>query len=136
MSNTTLNNRVCAATAAIFCLHFAGQVMAAEVNSLDQDTQALKSSVLELSNELAVLEEYLQTPDWHSKVSEDKMVEKHLEWCKELSEENEFTYKNAQEILRKNVGEKFSTVLEHAGVFKRDIRGQEAFDRFIEKVSS
>ena len=70
--------------------------MAAEVNSLDQDTQALKSSVLELSNELAVLEEYLQTPDWHSKVSEDKMVEKHLEWCKELSEENEFTHKNGE----------------------------------------
>lgn len=62
MSNTTLNNRVFAALAAIFCLQFAGQAAAAEVNSLDQDTQMLKSSVLELSNELAVLEEELLYP--------------------------------------------------------------------------
>jgi len=87
-----------------------------------------------LKEELAVLEEYLQTQDWHSKVAGDDRVEKHLEWCMKLKEETEFTHENTMEILRKKVGEKFSTVLEHAGVFKRDTKGQEAFGRFLEKV--
>lgn len=49
-------------TGIFFCLPFAGQIVAAEVNALDQETQALKSSVLELSSELAALEEELLYP--------------------------------------------------------------------------
>ena len=45
-----------------------------------------------------------------------------------------FTPENAEAILQKEVGEVFKTVLEHAGVFKRDAAGQEAFLRFAESV--
>ncbi len=35
------------------------------------------------------------------------------------------------DILQKEVGIVFGKVLEHAGVFKRDEKGQAAFDKFI-----
>ena len=42
------------------------------------------------------------------------------------------TPENAEAILQKEVGEVFKTVLEHAGVFKRDAAGRDAFLRFAE----
>ena len=45
-----------------------------------------------------------------------------------------FTPENAETILQKEVGEVFKTVLEHAGVFKRDEAGRRAFLRFAESV--
>lgn len=38
---------------------------------------------------------------------------------------------DADELLRREVGAKFLTVLAHAGVFNRDIKGIAAFNRFI-----
>lgn len=38
------------------------------------------------------------------------------------------------DILKREVGLKFATVLEHAGVFKRDQKGEKAFIRFIESI--
>ena len=37
-------------------------------------------------------------------------------------------------ILRDEVGKKFSIVLEHAGVFKRDEEGIKAFNKFINSL--
>lgn len=87
-----------------------------------------------LKEELEILEGYLQVQDWHTKISEDEGVEKHLDWCRYLESQYTFTHENTMEILKKEVGKKFSTVLEHAGVFKRTPQGQEAFDRFIESI--
>ena len=41
---------------------------------------------------------------------------------------------NAEEILRREVGVVFATVLEHAGVYKCTPEGREAFLRFVQSV--
>ena len=40
------------------------------------------------------------------------------------------------DILKAEVGKVFATVLEHAGVFKRDSEGLKAFERFINSVET
>ena len=52
----------------------------------------------------------------------------------ELGKKYDFTAQNAEEILKKEAGEVFKTVLEHAGVFKRDEAGRVAFLRFAKSV--
>ena len=59
---------------------------------------------------------------------------KHAEWARELMRRHDFTAENAAGILRHEVGQVFKTVLEHAGVFKRDERGRAAFRRFISRL--
>ena len=59
---------------------------------------------------------------------------KHAEWARELMRRYDFTAENAAGILRHEVGQVFKTVLEHAGVFKRDERGRAAFRRFISRL--
>ena len=62
------------------------------------------------------------------------LTEKHAVWAEELKKKYTFTPENAEPILQKEVGEVFKTVLEHAGVFKRDEAGKAAFLRFAESV--
>ena len=62
------------------------------------------------------------------------LTEKHAQWGEELKKKYRFTPENADEILRREVGEAFKTVLEHAGVFKRDEAGRAAFLRFAASV--
>ena len=62
------------------------------------------------------------------------LTEKHAQWGEELKKKYRFTPENADEILRREVGEAFKTVLEHAGVFKRDAAGRAAFLRFAGSV--
>ena len=54
--------------------------------------------------------------------------------AEELKERYSFTSDNAEEILRQEVGVVFMRVLEHAGVFKRDAAGREAFLRFAQSI--
>ena len=62
----------------------------------------------------------------------DETIEKHADWVEEfLPKYDSVTAENVTEILHKEIGLVFSKVLEHAGVYKRDEEGQEAFDRFI-----
>ncbi len=58
----------------------------------------------------------------------------HADWAEELKGRYSFTSDNAEEILRQEVGVVFMRVLEHAGVFKRDAAGREAFLRFAQSV--
>jgi len=58
-------------------------------------------------------------------------LEKHSPWVAQLREKHTFTSENIALILQQEVGQVFAQVLEHAGVFKRDTRGREAFTRFI-----
>ena len=62
------------------------------------------------------------------------MIEKHALWAEELKERHTFTHENAEDIIRQETGAVFSQVLEHAGVFKRDTAGREAFMRFIKSI--
>ncbi len=64
----------------------------------------------------------------------DPDLEKHAEWAEELRSRYTFTKENADEILRQEVGAVFAKVLEHAGVYKCNEQGREAFLRFIASV--
>ena len=61
---------------------------------------------------------------------------KHADWVRELQTKYVFTEDNAEMILKNEVGKVFAKVLEHSGVFKRDLRGSSAFSRFIDYVNS
>ncbi len=58
----------------------------------------------------------------------------HAAWANELKTRYTFTEDNVMNILQKEVGIVFSQVLEHAGVFKRDEAGKQAFLRFVQHV--
>lgn len=62
-------------------------------------------------------------------------IAKHADWADALRARHTFTAENADAILRDEVGAVFKTVLEHAGVFKRDAQGMAALLRFAESVS-
>lgn len=65
-------------------------------------------------------------------ISKNESIAKHSDWYKYLlSKYESITEENAYEILQKEVGIKFSEVLNHAGVFKRNEKGISAFDKFI-----
>lgn len=83
-----------------------------------------------LKDELAELKECLvnKIPD----ISHRESISKHSCWFKYLTNKySDITEANAESILQKEVGIKFSEVLNHAGVFKRNEKGLSAFDKFI-----
>ena len=84
----------------------------------------LRDELAELSRRLASGEDLYASP----------LTDKHASWAEELKRKYAFTPDNAGEILRREVGEVFKTVLEHAGVFKRDEEGRAAFLRFAASV--
>jgi UDPglucose--hexose-1-phosphate uridylyltransferase len=88
-----------------------------------------------LKEEMALLESHLLEPNGLTKIQEDEKVAKHAGWAAAVKAEHpELTEQNVQEILKVEVGKVFSTVLEHAGVFKRNEEGQRAFVRFVETL--
>ena len=64
----------------------------------------------------------------------DEVLAKHAPWAAELRTRHAFTAENVDDILRDEVGHVFARVLEHAGVFKCDQQGREAFLRFVASV--
>lgn len=60
---------------------------------------------------------------------------KHADWVRELQTRYVFTDENTEMILKVEVGKVFAKVLEHAGVFKRDLKGRDAFLKFVEHVN-
>ncbi len=84
----------------------------------------LLEELAELGRRLAADEELSASP----------LTDKHTPWAEELKKKYDFTADNAEAILQKEVGEVFKTVLEHAGVFKRDEAGRAALLRFAESV--
>lgn len=68
-------------------------------------------------------------------ISKNDNIAKHSDWYKYiLNKYNDINENNAYNILQKEVGIKFSEVLNHAGVFKRNDIGMSAFDKFIESL--
>ncbi len=66
--------------------------------------------------------------------ADDKTVA-HADWVDEfIGNYTDITPQNVMNILKAEVGKVFATVLEHAGVFKRNEAGFAAFMRFIESV--
>ena len=65
----------------------------------------------------------------------DERIAKHADWVASFQDSYVFTSENTKEILQNEVGKVFAKVLEHAGVYKRDEKGFEGFDRFVESLN-
>ncbi|MGN0599411.1 MAG: UDP-glucose--hexose-1-phosphate uridylyltransferase [Oscillospiraceae bacterium] len=70
-----------------------------------------------------------------SAVREDPELEKHADWAEEFAPKYEITAENVDSIIKQEIGKVFAKVLEHAGVYKRDEKGVEGFNRFVEYVN-
>lgn len=85
-----------------------------------------------LVNELKELSYYIVNRSRIEELNDRENLLKHKEWCLEIiNSYSDINEKNVEEIMQKEVGLRFLKVLEDAGVYKRDKRGQEAFDKFI-----
>ncbi|USY55807.1 UDP-glucose--hexose-1-phosphate uridylyltransferase [Bacillus sp. 1780r2a1] len=87
-----------------------------------------------LQEEMRLVSEYLINGDCAIR-DEHAHIQKHEAWMKQLRESYEdFTKETVQQIIRKELGTTFMTILEHAGVFKRDEQGKEAFHQFTKQL--
>lgn len=59
---------------------------------------------------------------------------KHAQWVASFKDNYTFTKENVDKIIKDEVGKVFLKCLEHAGVYKRDEKGKEAFRRFISSI--
>lgn len=65
-------------------------------------------------------------------LTKDETLAIHAEWAAEvINKHPEMKEDNIHEIIQQEIGLVFAKVLEHAGVYKRDMVGKEAFMRFI-----
>lgn len=65
-----------------------------------------------------------------------EVTAKHAAWVDSFRGNYTFTKENAEGIIRKEVGIVFSKVLEHAGVYKTDEEGRNAFIRFTDSLNA
>lgn len=86
-----------------------------------------------LKGELAALEEAILNG---ADITNDEVLSKHAPWVEELKEKYTFTKENTAQILKEEVGQVFTKVLEHAGVYKRNNEGMAALMRFVAHVNS
>ncbi len=90
-----------------------------------------------LKEEMNLLAQSLLSREFEKEIIRQKKISKHLEWAKEIKEKYaELSSENVHEILRKEIGIVFKEILEHAGVFKRDSQGQQAFKEFMNHLSN
>lgn len=69
-------------------------------------------------------------------ISSDETISKHEKWVSEfLPKYSDINSENIMEILQHEIGLVFLKVLEHAGVYKRNAAGMEAFLKFIKYVN-
>ena len=64
----------------------------------------------------------------------DELTEKHADWAESFRSKYQITRENALDIVQKETGLVFAKVLEHAGVYKRNEAGRQAFLRFLATV--
>lgn len=80
-----------------------------------------------LEKELEEVEKYVLS-------EENAIADYHVKWADQVKADNQITHENVTQVLQKEVGAVFARVLEDAGVFKRDVEGQEGFTRFIKTL--
>ena len=86
-----------------------------------------------LNEELELIAHWLVGDQSTDVISKDPRTVKHTDWALNIKNKYPNIHKdNVHQILQNEVGMVFAKVLEHAGVFKRDLKGKEAFRRFIE----
>ena len=65
-------------------------------------------------------------------IRSEERIEKHADWVEEfLPKYKEITKENVDRIIKEEIGQVFTKVLEHAGVYKYTKEGREAFLKFI-----
>ncbi|MFA9556604.1 UDP-glucose--hexose-1-phosphate uridylyltransferase [Evansella sp. AB-rgal1] len=88
-----------------------------------------------LIEEMNVLQEALLSNNPMEKIANDESIKKHSDWAQKIMNEySDINNENCQEIINLELGKTFATILEHAGVFKRDDQGQQAFTTFIKSL--
>ena len=85
-----------------------------------------------LKGELAALEEAILSG---ADIAADEVLAKHAPWVAELKTRYTFTRENTAQILKEEVGQVFSKVLEHAGVYARTEEGKAGLLRFVDYVN-
>ena len=98
-----------------------------------------------LKKELAETEEIIlggiaksTNAEIENKLRSNELTEKHADWVMEWLPKygpSDLTPENIHKVVQDEVGLVFKKVLECAGVYKRDEKGQKAFRRFTESVS-
>ena len=64
-----------------------------------------------------------------------EILEKHADWAEEfLPKYEDINTDNVMDIIHAEIGKVFSEVLEDAGVYKRDEKGQKAFMKFVDAL--
>ena len=85
-----------------------------------------------LKGEIQELKQYIlegKNPEDNEKIA------KHAAWTEEiLSKYSHIDAKNIDSILHDEIGHVFASILEQAGVYKRDDAGRAAFMKFIEQI--
>ena len=85
-----------------------------------------------LKTELAALAEAIVKGE---DLRANELTASHADWVEEFKDSYDITAENVDDILKAEVGKVFAKVLEHAGVYKRDAKGEEAFRRFVDSVN-
>ncbi len=84
-----------------------------------------------LKTEMALLKTaILENKDLRS----DESLAKHADWAEEIIKNNRITADNIDSIIEREIGLVFAKVLEHAGVYKRNEEGKQAFISFANSV--
>jgi UDPglucose--hexose-1-phosphate uridylyltransferase len=66
---------------------------------------------------------------------QNEMKDYHHDWADQIKQRHpELNADNAQQIVNQEVGKVFGRVLEDAGVYKRNEKGQKAFMRFLQSI--
>ena len=81
-----------------------------------------------LKSELAQVKAFLLETD-------HQIADKHLEWAEMIKAKHQITLDNVDNVIKEEIGHRFATILEHAGVFKRDKIGVEAFRAFVDGLT-
>ncbi len=85
-----------------------------------------------LIDEMELLKEYILTG---KDIASNQVIEKHKKWVEEFIPQYEIVNEeNIDNILKNEIGIVFLKVLQHAGVYKRNIEGLQAFLRFIDSI--
>ena len=80
-----------------------------------------------LKDELLEVEKYLLN-------QYNEIADYHKDWAAEIKKRTDITTDTVHNIVQEEVGHVFVRVLEDAGVYKRDEKGQKAFMRFVNSI--
>ena len=89
-----------------------------------------------LKKELNLIAKYLSSELNLEELKAAEGMAKHLDWLEMLEAEygRELKFKKAEKILEKETAQKFSRVLERAGVYKYNQKGIRGFNKFLKTI--